>query len=64
MYTDYTCTISPGTELVLLGTGAKMVPVHRDIKDYLKSKGIALEVQDTVSKKLLYTTSHHCILIA
>ena len=46
---DLTCITLPGTELVVLGTGAKIVPVHRDVKDYLKSKGIALEVQDTVS---------------
>ena len=44
-----TCITSPGTELVVLGTGAKIIPVHRDVTDYLKSKGIALEVQDTVS---------------
>ena len=44
-----TCIASPGTELIILGTGAKIVPIHRDVKDYLKSKGIGLEVQDTVS---------------
>ena len=43
------CIASPGTELVVLGTGGKIIPVHRDVKDYLKSIGIALEVQDTVS---------------
>lgn len=34
---------------MILGTGAKIIPVHGDVKDYLRSKGIALEVQDTVS---------------
>lgn len=40
------------TELVILGTGARIIPVHSDIKDYFKRKGIALEVQDTVSSSL------------
>jgi len=42
------------TELVIVGTGARLIPVHSDVRDYLKSKGIALEVQDTVSLTTSY----------
>lgn len=35
-------------ELVVIGTGSKLVPMDTTIKRYLQEKGISVEVQDTV----------------
>ena len=35
-------------ELLVLGTGTKMVPMEIGIRRYLQSKGISIEIQDTV----------------
>ena len=40
-------------ELVVLGTGVKIKHVSRDVREFLRGKGIALEIQDTVSLILL-----------
>ena len=39
-------------ELVVIGTGTKMVPMETSVRRYLQSKGISVEVQDTVSLQL------------
>lgn len=36
-------------ELVVLGTGSKVERVSPEVIQYLKKKGISLEIQDTVS---------------
>ncbi|XP_065909900.1 NADH dehydrogenase [ubiquinone] 1 alpha subcomplex assembly factor 3-like isoform X2 [Dysidea avara] len=39
--------VRPRIELVVLGTGVKIKHVSRDVREFLRGKGIALEIQDT-----------------
>lgn len=39
----------PSLEIVVIGTGVLMVPVETAVRRYLQSKGINVEIQDTVS---------------
>lgn len=39
-------------ELVVLGTGSRVERVNPEIRQFLRKKGISLEVQDTVSLTL------------
>ncbi len=58
IYIMHMIIILCGAELLVLGTGSRVEQVDLSIIQYLKRKGISLEVQDTVSKLQLH---HHGI---
>ena len=40
-------------DLIVVGTGVKVERINQSITDYLRKKGVTLEIQDTVSTTLL-----------
>ena len=41
-------------EILVLGTGSRLLPVPVHIRQFLRNKGVTLEVQDTVRPQTLH----------
>ena len=44
------CVCVCSADLIVLGTGARVKRIDSAVIDYLKRKGLTLEIQDTVSR--------------
>lgn len=47
------------TEILLFGTGQTVLPAPKEIKDYISSLGIQLDVMDSVSRAQVSSTAYH-----
>ena len=51
MYSIY-CGFIPDIDILVIGTGDRVVKLDKEIHRIMREKGIALEVQDTVGLKI------------